>query len=76
MATSDATAPVWAAWECRPGRGWSRRTASRQWSVESGDAARAVLVDELIGKQGVVIQEPGTTFRNRGLLAGAKLSWA
>ncbi|MFO1459854.1 MAG: chemotaxis protein CheA [Verrucomicrobiota bacterium] len=41
--------------------------------VESGDAARAVLVDELIGKQEVVIKSLGTTFRNQGLLAGAAI---
>jgi two-component system chemotaxis sensor kinase CheA len=41
--------------------------------VESGEAARAVLVDELIGKQEVVIKSLGTTFRNHGLLAGAAI---
>lgn len=41
--------------------------------VESGDAARAVLVDELIGKQEVVIKSLGTTFRNHSLLAGAAI---
>lgn len=41
--------------------------------VESGDAARAVLVDELIGKQEVVIKNLGTTFRNHSLLAGAAI---
>ncbi|MBL9174216.1 MAG: chemotaxis protein CheA [Verrucomicrobiales bacterium] len=41
--------------------------------VESGDAVRAVLVDELIGKQEVVIKSLGTTFRSHNLLAGAAI---
>ena len=39
--------------------------------VESGDAMRAILVDELIGKQEVVIKSLGDTFRGQNLLAGA-----
>lgn len=39
--------------------------------VESGDACRALLVDELIGKQEVVIKSLGQTFKNQHLLAGA-----
>jgi two-component system chemotaxis sensor kinase CheA len=38
--------------------------------VESGDASRAILVDELIGKQEVVIKSLGETFKNQNLLAG------
>lgn len=41
--------------------------------VESGDAARALLVDELIGKQEVVIKNLGETFRKQELLAGAAI---
>ena len=39
--------------------------------VESGEACRALLVDELIGKQEVVIKSLGQTFQNQHLLAGA-----
>ena len=39
--------------------------------VESGDAMRGLLVDELIGKQEVVIKSLGETFKNQNLLAGA-----
>jgi len=39
--------------------------------VESGDAARGLLVDELIGKQEVVIKSLGETFQGQNLLAGA-----
>ena len=39
--------------------------------VESGEATRAILVDELIGKQEVVIKSLGETFSNQNLLAGA-----
>jgi two-component system, chemotaxis family, sensor kinase CheA len=38
--------------------------------VESGDAARGLLVDELIGKQEVVIKGLGRAFRQQNLLAG------
>jgi len=38
--------------------------------VESGDASRAILVDELIGKQEVVIKSLGETFKEQNLLAG------
>ena len=38
--------------------------------VESGDAARGLLVDELIGKQEVVIKSLGRAFRQQNLLAG------
>ena len=38
--------------------------------VESGDASRAILVDELIGKQEVVIKSLGETFKDQSLLAG------
>jgi two-component system chemotaxis sensor kinase CheA len=41
--------------------------------VESGDDARGLLVDELIGKQEVVIKNLGQTFRNQNLLAGAAI---
>jgi two-component system, chemotaxis family, sensor kinase CheA len=41
--------------------------------VESGDAARGLLVDELIGKQEVVIKNLGETFRKQDLLAGAAI---
>ncbi|MHC1768937.1 MAG: chemotaxis protein CheA [Verrucomicrobiia bacterium] len=41
--------------------------------VESGDAARGLLVDELIGKQEVVIKNLGETFRKQHLLAGAAI---
>ena len=39
--------------------------------VESGDAMRGILVDELIGKQEVVIKSMGETFKDQNLLAGA-----
>ena len=39
--------------------------------VESGEATRAILVDELIGKQEVVIKSLGETFSHQNLLAGA-----
>lgn len=39
--------------------------------VESGDAARGLLVDELIGKQEVVIKSLGQTFQHQNLLAGS-----
>jgi len=38
--------------------------------VESGAASRAILVDELIGKQEVVIKSLGETFKDQNLLAG------
>ncbi len=41
--------------------------------VESGDAARGILVDELLGKQEVVIKNLGATFRKQDLLAGAAI---
>lgn len=41
--------------------------------VESGDAARGLLVDELLGKQEVVIKSLGETFRKQNLLAGAAI---
>jgi two-component system, chemotaxis family, sensor kinase CheA len=41
--------------------------------VESGDAARGLLVDELLGKQEVVIKTLGETFRRQDLLAGAAI---
>lgn len=41
--------------------------------VESGDAARGLLVDELLGKQEVVIKSLGETFRRQELLAGAAI---
>jgi two-component system, chemotaxis family, sensor kinase CheA len=41
--------------------------------VESGDAARGLLVDELLGKQEVVIKNLGETFRRQNLLAGAAI---
>jgi two-component system, chemotaxis family, sensor kinase CheA len=41
--------------------------------VESGDAARGLLVDELLGKQEVVIKSLGETFRRQDLLAGAAI---
>ena len=41
--------------------------------VESGDAARGLLVDELLGKQEVVIKTLGETFRQQNLLAGAAI---
>jgi len=41
--------------------------------VESGDASRGLLVDELLGKQEVVIKSLGETFRNQNLLAGAAI---
>jgi len=41
--------------------------------VESGDAARGLLVDELLGKQEVVIKSLGETFRKQDLLAGAAI---
>ncbi|MCX6934627.1 MAG: chemotaxis protein CheW, partial [Verrucomicrobia bacterium] len=39
--------------------------------VESGTATRALLVDELIGKQEVIIKSLGETFRHQHLVAGA-----
>ena len=39
--------------------------------VESGDSMRGILVDELIGKQEVVIKSLGETFKDQNLLAGA-----
>ena len=39
--------------------------------VESGDEMRGILVDELIGKQEVVIKSLGETFKDQHLLAGA-----
>jgi two-component system chemotaxis sensor kinase CheA len=41
--------------------------------VESGDAARGLLVDELLGKQEVVIKNLGRTFARQDLLAGAAI---
>jgi len=41
--------------------------------VESGDATRGLLVDELLGKQEVVIKNLGETFRRQDLLAGAAI---
>ncbi len=41
--------------------------------VESGDAARGLLVDSLLGKQEVVIKNLGETFRRQNLLAGAAI---
>jgi two-component system chemotaxis sensor kinase CheA len=41
--------------------------------VESGDAARGLLVDELLGKQEVVIKNLGETFRQQNILAGAAI---
>lgn len=41
--------------------------------VESGDAVRGLLVDELLGKQEVVIKSLGATFRRQELLAGAAI---
>ncbi len=41
--------------------------------VESGDAARGLLVDALLGKQEVVIKNLGETFRHQELLAGAAI---
>jgi two-component system, chemotaxis family, sensor kinase CheA len=41
--------------------------------VESGEAARGLLVDELLGKQEVVIKNLGETFRKQDLLAGAAI---
>ena len=41
--------------------------------VESGDDARGLLVDELIGKQEVVIKSLGATFKHQHLLAGAAI---
>ena len=38
--------------------------------IESGDASRAILVDELIGKQEVVIKSLGETFKHQSLFAG------
>ena len=38
--------------------------------VESGDAARGLLVDELLGKQEVVIKSLGHAFGQQNLLAG------
>lgn len=39
--------------------------------VESGEAARGLLVDDLLGKQEVVIKSLGQTFQNQNLLAGS-----
>ena len=39
--------------------------------VESGDAARGLLVDELLGKQEVVIKSLGQAFQDQNLLAGS-----
>jgi two-component system chemotaxis sensor kinase CheA len=39
--------------------------------VESGDASRGLLVDELLGKQEVVIKSLGQAFQNQSLLAGS-----
>jgi len=39
--------------------------------VESGDASRGLLVDELLGKQEVVIKSLGHAFQNQSLLAGS-----
>jgi two-component system chemotaxis sensor kinase CheA len=39
--------------------------------VESGDAARGLVVDELLGKQEVVIKSLGQTFGHQNLLAGS-----
>jgi two-component system chemotaxis sensor kinase CheA len=39
--------------------------------VESGEAARGLVVDELLGKQEVVIKSLGQTFRHQNLLAGS-----
>jgi two-component system chemotaxis sensor kinase CheA len=41
--------------------------------IESGEAARGLLVDELLGKQEVVIKNLGETFRKQNLLAGAAI---
>lgn len=41
--------------------------------VESGEASRGLLVDELLGKQEVVIKNLGETFRKQDLLAGAAI---
>jgi two-component system, chemotaxis family, sensor kinase CheA len=41
--------------------------------IESGDAARGLLVDELLGKQEVVIKNLGATFAKQDLLAGAAI---
>jgi len=38
--------------------------------VESGGSARGLLVDELMGKQEVVIKSLGRAFRQQNLLAG------
>ena len=38
-----------------------------------GDATRGLLVDELLGKQEVVIKNLGETFRKQDLLAGAAI---
>ena len=39
--------------------------------VESGEAARGLVVDELLGNQEVVIKSLGQTFRHQNLLAGS-----
>jgi two-component system chemotaxis sensor kinase CheA len=39
--------------------------------VESGETARGLVVDELLGKQEVVIKSLGQTFRHQNLLAGS-----
>lgn len=41
--------------------------------VESGDAVRGLFVDELLGKQEVVIKALGETFRRQQLFAGAAI---
>ncbi len=41
--------------------------------VESGDVARGLLVDELLGKQEIVIKNLGATFQKQDLLAGAAI---
>lgn len=41
--------------------------------VESGQDARCLFVDELIGKQEVVIKSLGDTFRNQTDFAGAAI---
>ena len=38
--------------------------------VESGEAARGLLVDELIGKQEVVVKSLGAAFAKQSMLAG------
>lgn len=53
---------------------WARATTPEDGIivvVESGDAARGLLVDELLGKQEVVIKSLGPTFQHQDLLAGS-----